>query len=48
MDVILEKLSMFYRKARSMQRSALTAVDFKEMQRSLCGKCGKYLTKKED
>ena len=46
MEFILEKLSMFYREARSMQRAVLTVVDFKEMQRSLCGKCGKNFTNK--
>ena len=44
LDFILEKLSMFYREVCQTQEN--TSIDFKELHRSQCGKCGKSFTNK--
>ena len=45
LDFILENLSRFYQEVFSMQENS--SVDFKELQRSLCVKCGKHFTNKK-
>ena len=46
LDFILEKLSMFYRDVITIPQEKLAAVEMKEMQKSLCGRCGKTFTNK--
>ena len=47
LDFILESLSRFYDEVCSLQETTLDAVSYKELQRSLCAKCGKYFTNKK-
>ena len=47
LEFILEKLSMFYREVCVMEQQGSSAMEFRELQRSLCGKCGKYFTNKK-
>ena len=46
LDFILEKLSMFYRDVITIPQEKWAAVEMKEMQKSLCGRCGKTFTNK--
>ena len=48
LEFILECLSLFYREVCCMTEKVAAAVDYKEMQRSLCGKCGKLMSIKRD
>ena len=43
-EFILEKLSLFYRELWEMQRNAVQSLNYKDMERSLCGKCEKTST----
>ena len=46
LDFILEKLSLFYSEVCEMVENALGEIDYKEMHKCLCGKCGKTFTNK--
>ena len=46
LDFILEKLSMFYKEVCEFKDETFSAIDYKEMQRCLCGNCGKTFTNK--
>ena len=46
LEFILEKLSMFYREVCEMESSHRPAINYREMERSLCGECGKTFTNK--
>ena len=41
LEFILEKLSMFYREVCELQNNKCKAINLKEIERSLCGECGK-------
>ena len=47
LEFIIEKLSMFYREVCSLNRDSLSAVEVKNMQRAVCGICGKHFTNKK-
>jgi hypothetical protein len=46
-EFIIDKLSLFYREACMMKAEALSAMEFNNMDRSVCLKCGKYFTNKK-
>ena len=47
LEFILESLSRFYNEVCSMPDVSQEAINYKELQRSLCAKCGKYFTNKK-
>ena len=47
LDFILESLSRFYNEVCAMSEVSPESVKYKELQRSLCAKCGKYFINKK-
>ena len=46
LEFILEKLSLFYREVCEMKGNERQAITYKDIERSLCGKCGKTFSNK--
>ena len=47
LEFIIEKLSSFYREVCKMNEITMTSYEFKNGQKSVCDKCGKYFTNKK-
>ena len=47
LEFIIEKLSTFYREVCKMNEVIMTSFEFKNGQKSICDKCGKYFTNKK-
>ena len=47
LEFIIDKLSMFYREVCKLNEVTMTSFEFKNIQRSICGKCNKYFTNKK-
>ena len=47
LEFVLEKLSTFYREVCKINEVTMTSFEFKNGQRSVCEKCGKYFTNKK-
>ena len=46
LEFIIEKLSVFYREVCKLNEVTMTSFEFKNGQKSICDKCGKYFTNK--
>ena len=47
LEFVLEKLPLFYKEVAKLQSSSVSALELKNMQRSMCPKCNKLFTTKK-